>query len=235
MVLGDLIQRVQSLYSKGVESDDSRLTSRHIYHRLKTTRAKLFSQKAKKKQRISQWNYQTLSCVELIKVTGHDCPCIPPVGCSVLRSKYKLPQIISDLNGELIQSVTTIERGKKLDRVSLNAVNSLKGNKYTSKKLNFFIQDGYLYVISPTFRLGVLSVVALFEDPVEADKFKSLCDENCTNCTDCENFLDKDFPIDTDLVDTLIQMSVEELIVFFSQNREDLTNNSIDSLKQESK
>ena len=75
MKIGEIVQRVQSLYSKGVHSDDSRLSARHIYNKLLTVRARLISQEAKKKQKISQWNYQTISCIELIKVPAHECPC----------------------------------------------------------------------------------------------------------------------------------------------------------------
>ena len=130
MKIGEISQRVQSLYSKGVSSDDSRLSSRHIYNKLLTTRAKLISEQAKKKQRVSQWNYQVISCIELIKVPAHECPCLPPIGCDMLRSKYKLPKPLSGLSGSLIQTVTTIDRGKKLNEVSMNAVKSLTGNKY---------------------------------------------------------------------------------------------------------
>ena len=45
MTVGDLIQRVQSLYSKGVESDDSRLTRRHIYNKLLSVRSTLIFNK----------------------------------------------------------------------------------------------------------------------------------------------------------------------------------------------
>ena len=38
MIIGDIIQRIQSLYSKGVQSDDTRLKSRHIYNVLITNR-----------------------------------------------------------------------------------------------------------------------------------------------------------------------------------------------------
>ena len=73
------------------------------------------------------------ACIELIKVPAHECPCLPPIGCDMLRSKYKLPKPLSGLSGSLIQTVTTIDRGKKLNEVSMNAVKSLTGNKYTSK------------------------------------------------------------------------------------------------------
>ena len=98
MKIGEIVQRVQSLYSKGVHSDDSRLSARHIYNKLLTVRARLISQEAKKKQKISQWNYQTISCIELIKVPAHECPCLPPIGCDMLRSKYKLPKPLSGLS-----------------------------------------------------------------------------------------------------------------------------------------
>ena len=66
MKVHEIIQRVQSLYSKGCQSDDSRLSPRHIYSKLVSLRSKYISQQAKKKQKINQWNFQTLPCVELI-------------------------------------------------------------------------------------------------------------------------------------------------------------------------
>ena len=48
MEVGKIVQRIQSLYSKGVESDDTRLMSRHIYNKLLTVRARLISQDAKR-------------------------------------------------------------------------------------------------------------------------------------------------------------------------------------------
>ena len=34
MKIKEIIQRVQSLYSKGVQSDDTRLSDRHIYNKM---------------------------------------------------------------------------------------------------------------------------------------------------------------------------------------------------------
>ena len=41
MLVKELVQRIQSLYSKGVQSDDTRLSSPHIYNKLITVRSKL--------------------------------------------------------------------------------------------------------------------------------------------------------------------------------------------------
>jgi len=232
MKLKDILQRVQSLYSKGVKSDDSRLTNRHIYNKLLTVRSRLISQEAKKKQKISQWNYQVLPCVELELVPPHDCPCVPPLGCKILRTKYKLPEPLTGLNGSLIQTVSTMDRGIKIDEVTLNAVNAQKGNKYTSKKMNYFLHNGYLYVTS-TQNLKAISIVALFEDPIEASQFKGLCD--CEDCNNCIDYLEQDFPIDNDLIDAMIELTINELVILFSQSQEDQTNNTRDSLREQSK
>lgn len=233
MLLGELIQRIQSLYSKGVQSQSTRLRNRHIYNKLLTVRSKLISQEYKKKQRISSFNFQTLPCVELIKVPAHDCPCIPPVGCTIVRSKHKLPRPLSGLNGHIITSVSSIDRNIKIDEVALNAVKHLKGNKYTSKRANYFIYQDYLYLTIPT-KIQIVSVTGLFEDPIEANNFPSYCDETSSK-KPCIDYLNTDFPIDMDMVDTLVEMSLNELISVFSQGIEDITTNSRDSHIQQSK
>lgn len=225
MKIEEIIQRIQSLYSKGVHSDDSRLSARHIYNKLLTVRSRLISQEAKKKQKISQWNYQPISCVELIKVPSHECPCLPPVGCEILRSKYKLPKPLSGLSSTLIQSVTTVDRLTKISEVSINAMKSLAGNKYASKALNYFIEDGYLYISTPT-KLQFIRVIGLFEDPIEASKFETYC--GCEDCDSCIDYQKEEFPIDNDLVDPLIELTIQELIILFSQSVADNSNNSSD-------
>lgn len=65
MLIKEVIQRIQALYSKGVKSDDSRLSSRHIYSKLKSTRGRLLYEKVNKRQFIASINYQVLACVEL--------------------------------------------------------------------------------------------------------------------------------------------------------------------------
>ena len=235
MTVGDLIQRVQSLYSKGVESDDSRLTRRHIYNKLLSVRSTLIFNKVNKKQFISQWNFDTLPCVELIKVEGHECPCIPPVGCEILRTKFKLPKPISSLSSHLLDSVTSIDGSVIFDETTWKGKKWRKGDKYTSKKPDFFIKDDFLY-ITVTRKLKAIDIVGLFNDPVEIANFPSICDNDCQDCDTCpESPLDVEFNIDDDLIDTLIELSVKELVYLFNQNREDLTNNSIDNNQQESK
>lgn len=231
MKIGEIIQRVQSAYSKGVQSDDSRLMNRHIYNKLLTVRARLISQDARKKQRISQWNYQVIPCVELIKVPDHECPCIPLAGCEILRSRYKLPKPISGLSGTLIQSVTSIDRSKKISEISINAISAQKGNKYAFKTIDYFIENEYLYISTPKSAIGVVRVVGLFEDPIETKKFKSFCGE-CKECEDCVDYQEEEFPIDNDSIDAMVELALNELVILFGQSVQDNRNNTNDDVTQ---
>lgn len=226
MKIGEIIQRIQSLYSKGVQSDDSRLSSRHIYNKMLTVRSKLIYQKANKKQKLSQWNFQTLPCVELVKAEVHECPCLPPIGCEILKTKYPLPKPIVNLTSHLIQNVSTIDGSIIYSEIGWNEYKYKKGNKYTANKPDYFIRNGHIFL---TYKSGpkVVTVTGLFEDPWEAEKFPSFC-EDCTDCVNCENVLDKEFPLDNDLLDVLVEFCIQELIVIFTQNQQDKTNNSKD-------
>lgn len=232
MIIGEIIQRVQSLYSKGVQSDDSRLTSRHIYNKMLSVRAKLISQESKKNQKVNQWNYQTIPCVELEKAPIHECPCLPPVGCSILKTKIKLPKPLTNLNNHLIQSVTSLDGSILYSEIGWTEKKYKSSNKFTANKPDFYIKNEYLYI---THRNGpkIIVITGLFEDPIEVINYPSYCPDN--DMLDCTSPLDIDFPIDNDMVDTLIEIAANELIVMFSQNREDLTNNTRDNNAEETK
>ena len=222
---GEVIQRVQSLYSKGLQSNDSRLTSRHIYSALLTARSILIRQQANRNQKTSQWVYQTLPCIELQAAAIHECPCVPNNSCSFLRSKHKLPKPITGLEASLIQSVTSLDGSKVFDETTFETLKYNKGNKYTFNKPLYFIRNGYLYVTVLKV-LGAVTVSGLFEDFVEAAQYPSLCGD-CEDCA-CRDIMEIEFPIDGDLIRPLIQIANDEIINLMKQIPEDRSNNNTD-------
>lgn len=226
----EVIQRVQSLYSKGVQSDDSRLSKRHIFNKVISVRSKLISQGAKKRQKVSQWNYQVLPCVELIEVPEHQCPCVPPVGCKIYRTKEPIPDVMVDLNRHLIQSVTSIDGSHIFSETTWFAKKYKSADKYTGSKPDYFVRDGYIYITNRT-KIKYISITALFEDPEDVWNFPSACEE----VEDCTSPLDREFPMDNDLVDTMIEMSVQELFNIFVKMSEDQSNNAKDNIVETSK
>ena len=229
MIIREIIQRVLSAYSKGVSSDDVRLTKRHIYNKLLTTRALLLSREVNKKRKLSAWNYSTLPCVEIVEITSNEeCPCIPDVGCSVYRSKYKLPKPIVSLSSYMIKGVysTDAQRSVKFTEVSVNQSKYTKGGKYSSNNNKYMLHNGYIYIISKTPPIAV-SIDLLVEDIMEAYNFVNYCNNNSTDCAD--KILEKEFPIDGYLLEPLIQITIDELISGFSKSLQDSLNNSQDN------
>lgn len=221
-----LIQRVQSLYSKGVPSDDTRLSVRHVYNKLLTLRNKLLAQKIKKNQKINAWNYQTLRCVELVKVSEIDCPCVCVKGCITLRTKYKLPKPLSDLGRHIIQYVTGINPANNetliFNETTVQNKNYRIYDKYTGSKRDFFIYDDYLYITNDK-ELEIINITGIFSDPNEVDNFVTLCSEETVTCV---SVLDKEFRLDEDLIEDMLTISSEELIKYFASMPEDKQNNA---------
>ena len=224
MIVKELIQRVQSLYSKGVHSDDTRLTSRHIYNKLLTVRSRLISLQAKKKQKLNQWSFQTIDCIELVSDYDYDCPCIE-IGCKILRSKYPLPKPLTDLNSHLIQSVSSIDGNITFTETQFNNKKWKKGSRYAKDSPEYYIKNGYIYIIGIR-KVKVISITGLFEDPFEVSKYPSYCGNKEEE--QCLSPLDMDFPIDAELIEPLIEISVQELVGVFKQMQQDKDNNSRD-------
>ena len=229
MIIREIIQRVLSAYSKGVSSDDVRLTKRHIYNKLLTTRALLLSREVNKKRKLSVWNYSTLPCVEIVEITSNEeCPCIPDVGCSVYRSKHKLPKPIVSLSSYMIKGVysTDAQRSIKFTEVSVNQSKYTKGGKYSSNNNKYMLHNGYIYIISKVAPIAV-SIDLLVEDIMEAYNFVNYCNNNSVDCAD--KILEKEFPIDGYLLEPLIQITIDELVSGFSKSLQDSLNNSQDN------
>ncbi len=234
----ELIERVQFGYSHGIPSDDARLSKRHVYSIALSARATMLTQKANKKQKLSQWSYQTLGCVELIKALPYECPCLPPVGCEVLRTKEPLPKPLNSIiQGLMIQSVTSVDGSVQYSETTWENKKYKAGNKYTSRKPDYYIRDNYLYITSSKGPKAI-AITGVFNDPLEVDLFPSICEENCnekdpnSDCFDCSNPLDKPFPIEDDLVGVIVKTVVEELTDLFLRQQEDVTNNAKDSVQR---
>lgn len=231
MKIKEFIQRVQSGYSKGVQSVSSRLTSRHIYNKLRSSRNRILAQEFRKKKSVSDWNFQTIPCISLEEVPTSECPCTPSQGCSILRSTHKIPKILSGYSDAI--KFVTAGGGKTLHLTIMDAVSTQSGNKYAKKVDSYFIHNEYLYVVSTTL-IKVVSLTAIFEDPLEVYKFPSECNSN-KEVVICLDPMEMELPIEGEYEDTIVELAVGELIEIFQKTQEDLTNNSRDSQKEQSK
>lgn len=224
MLVHEIIQRVQSLYSKGVQSSDTRLSSRHIYNKILSARSLLLLQQAKKRQKISDWAYQILPCVEIIEVPVTECPFVPQGTFSVKRTKYRLPKPITGITTHNIEWVFSLDNSIKFDESNRIEMLHIKGNKYTSKLSRYVPDDGYLYLFGKNLP-DVIKVKMLCEDPFEAINFKySGKVENS-----CLTPLEVEFPIETGYIELIIETCIKELVESFKNQKQDIKQDNIDN------
>ena len=218
----DSIQAIQSLYSRGVQSDDTRLRPRQIWNKLVRSRATLLQQKSDKNQSISQWSYQTIPCIELIPAAPWECPCVPANGCIWLKSKFRFPEPVSSLSGPLIQSISSLDGNTIIDKSSFATDKYSSGNKYTSKGPRYILYNSHLFV-SGSKRLRVIQSTIVANDPVDVWLYPSFCGGD-----ECLDFLQQEMPLDNKTLDAAIRMASDELISLFTQLRNDKNNDSSD-------
>lgn len=231
MINKEAIQRVLSVYTKGVHTRDTRLTKRHVYNKLLTVRNMLLEQKANKRQAISNEAYQVLPCVKMSLAPVSDCSCVPAFlleNCKLYKSESKIPHILKSIHGILLRNITTIDGQVSLDYYNYANLRYLKGRKFGQEKPFVFIFNDYLYQIKSEYEL--LQIEAVFIYPLEADKFKE-CD--CDEFTDCESYQDKIFPIPSTLEEILIDISKNELIGLFQHGKVDIPNSMDNSVTKQ--
>lgn len=233
MKIKNVIQRIQSAYSKGVQSDDTRLSSRHIYNKILSVRSKLISQKAKKNQKISDWNFSILPCVEVIEVDAHSCPCLPQVGCKVYRTKYPLPKPLLDYDTYLIDWIRSVEKSLVYNETTRNEESYIRGRKYTNKTRRYIIEGNYIffYGISPGSSVAIKFISG---DPIEVYNYPSICPQSVLE-PNCLSPLDLDLPMDEEMIDDLILMCQQEVVGIFNQSNEDSSNNTRDNPLEQTK
>lgn len=230
MTHGELIQRIQSLYSKGVESDDTRLSNRHIYNKICSVRIRLINEKIKKRQKLRP---QILPCVELENVPVSECQCIEGETCKVKRSKHPIPKNIMNRDNYIIYYVTTVDGKQRFNPVDFSKKHYKSGRKYAKETHSYYILNDYLYVEPGKSHEGIeiVLVAGQFEETIIPPHFMNCgCDTNKTD--NCESYLDREFPLDGDLIEALVELSKLELIHEFVQMREDKSNNSSDIINE---
>ena len=207
MLIKEVIERIQNLYNEGVLPYYNRLSNRRIYSIIMSSRSLLLGQMLSKHLKISQNNYELLPCIELEIVSRDLCPCAVPSACTILRSKEKLPEILTSSTTYAIQSVLSTDWAIKFDYLNVNATRYATYDKYTSTKPSYFIHNDYLYILNIT-ALQYVSMTAIFKDTVETF-YKFNCGGDV--CLKYSSYLERELSLDINLVPTVIQMVLQEL------------------------
>ena len=207
-----------------LNSDDSFITEDHIKFLLQKYRTFLLYQRYKDvKKEVLESNYQTL-CLDLEEVdSANGVPCLSGF---YLRSVEKIPNMLSVGNpqvfpvGDYYSGMLTLVSRERMRHVGYNSI--LKNVIYCS-----IGPDMHLYLTSknPQFvYLERVSFSGIFENPEEAGKL--LCEKEEDGSCD---IMDKEFPIEEDMVPMLIEAVMKELLGV-NYRPEDKRNNANDDL-----
>ena len=223
MKIGDVIQRVSSLYSKGADTDETRLSRRHIYNKLLTVRATHTIQRLNQGRPFSEWDLQPLHCISMTEQKA--IPCGASYECPFMKSASPIPSaltnddtenvVVTNFNGQIIFSRTSFETYKYL-----------MGNKYGYKKPFYFIHDNYLYLINS--RMEKAHMHAIWRNPIEVWRMHLTNQEKST----CFDNNDVEFFTPEEMIEGIVRVAHDELVKDFVQMTEDITNDSKDSLLQ---
>ena len=201
----ELIGKIVNIVKE--QQADTRLSKKTVWYSIFNTAHKLIDRDLQNRRLWKQSNVWKPLCVEMQEIPAIQCSCVQiDNGCTVMRSRNKLPKIFVSSLGAAIYSVTTIDGSKELKLTSpISAVNN--GKIKGVSDVYCFIEDDYLYVLKKKY--GALIIKALFEE----DPKKYACDYvEATNSNDCSNWLDEDVFIPQRLIDDISKIVEQELM-----------------------
>ena len=164
--IGEVISRVRGQI-KG-EHQDAFLTDRYIYS-LILKFAQLYMRRQDSSNKLMKFNsvWQTLPYVELIEVDKIEAACSGiQSGCTIKRTKLKLPTFMEGYWGPLIRTVSSIDGSIEMQATSPGTYTSM--TKTTSFKYNttkyFWFLNGYLYL--PNVVWDAIKIEGVFEGDI---------------------------------------------------------------------
>lgn len=205
-------------------SDDSAFEDEFLFVLLNNANATWLRRKLDNNEKINDWNWPSY-CVELEPSLSHDCECVP-VGCKVLKTKYKIPKPLLSRN-RLLLKVYTID-GKEIEstteeKIKVSKYDEIKNNQlaYSVYNQKIIIWNGNTNTIVPR----AIIIKSLSVDPTEWSTVEA-CNGNGTPTGDvCFDINSSEFPMDEEYA-TLVYETVLKLLNITLQVPEDRTNNN---------
>jgi hypothetical protein len=164
--IGEVVSRVRNQFKSSRQ--DAFLTDRYIYSLIiKFTTVYMRRQDSTNKLMKFNSVFKTLPFVELIEVDKIEAQCSGiKSGCTIKRTKHKLPNFMQGYWGPLIRTVSSIDGGIELQPTQPGTYTSM--TKTSSFKYNktryFWFLNGYLYF--PNVDWDAIKVEGVFEDDI---------------------------------------------------------------------
>lgn len=186
----------------GKQSDDENISHRQVGFWIDNTRSLLIRRDLEKGRSVNPDLIQTI-CSEVIEVDAAECGCLT-AGCTILRTKEKIPTALEVHNKNMIMRVGPAVVGSTpFSFISYERAQFSGNNKYTKHITKAFLHNGYIYLIGDSSKLKFLKYIAIdlvMEYPEEAANFQ-FCDTNEPCYT-----VDSTYPISAWMIEPLKEM-----------------------------
>jgi hypothetical protein len=153
--------------------------------------------------------FQRLPSREVIEVSTIPACISIKNGCTIYRTKHKLPEIWQDNNGPILRRITSIDGSTSFTIITPTLwedINNDPYNKYSNEKYVFFAED---YLWFPKHNPHKVIPEAFYKDDVR------LHPEKCEDCDDeedeCLSFLDTKFMIPDWIEAELMSKAIQQL------------------------
>jgi hypothetical protein len=225
MLLSEITQNIKNLLEGGISSDDFDLSKAQIAFWVNYYRARLIKQEQEKGRFENSLYIQNLGRVPLVKADKNECCEIEDC---ILRTRDKIPSPLETYKG-LNLTYVGLNNGMPFQHSTHNAIVWSCAAKYTGKLSKWYYQNGYIYIVNPpTALLSEINIQGIFEDPRDAEEFRT-CD--CNNDTDC-NDEDLNYPLPAYQIDVIVKLIAQTELTVLTSMPSDTTNDSIDRLAQ---
>lgn len=166
--IGETISRVRNVM-KAVK-EDAFITDRFLYSLiLKYGKAYIKMQEERDQVQKLSALFKTVPCVELIEVDKIEACCGGiKTNCKIMRTKEKLPEIISGKNGPMFRTISSIDGSIEVHPTEPRTYTSMANTttfKYNNKKYYWFL-NGYLYF--PNIHWPSVRIEAIWEGDISA-------------------------------------------------------------------
>lgn len=226
MLQSEIIYNIKNLRAGGIQSDDENISDRQLAFIIDYYRAKLVRQEAMKHGHTDRQDIQDLGRVSIIQADPHECDC--PVDACILRTELPIPSTL-ELGDGSGHGFTFVGHygGTAFQETTWQRAPWDFHAKYTGDKPKWFIKGKYIYLINPPDpMMSVMNIQGFFENPQEANKFRT-CD--CDNGEACKTGFDFEYPLAAHLVDTVMKMIMESEMRWSTLIPMDTSNDSLDT------
>jgi hypothetical protein len=203
--IGDSTSRVRNVL-KAVKEDPF-LTDRFIYSLIMKYAKTLIKRESMTGEIYKYRNLFTeIPCLDLIEVDKVEACCIGiRTGCTFMRSREKLPELLQADDGPVIRAVTSLDYSQEAQQTYPTVYSTM--TKTTSFKYNktkyYWYLDGYIYLPNATWE-GV-RVQAIFDEGVAGLN----CAEDAKECVQEQ---DRELNIPDHLFSEIEQMVLQEIL-----------------------